>query len=587
MTIAVTNLDFIVAIRLLIKSKDCTVLYYKKNIPESLYKILERRHNLKEFNKRRYPEYHENIKNQKEIFRISSEAAENPSLFNFIKEISDIFHIKPLHIKNAIAKYFIKIIDDDITFVNLIKDKYDDGKIEYWLENYLILEGLSNLNIKLVNPANISIFHLMLACYISAWPGRIFLFFVNNICKKKNRDKKENIKVVFQQIYKKRFGGNPEFDAFFRYFKTRDDVLYFCKKKGDEIYQSVISEGKSAFTARDIRLPLPEVLSFYHILFKLISSLLKQGVSKKIIFWSIILYFFREYVITKSILLQYSPEYFIRIRSEAYENHPITTGVCELFGCSHIGHEHGPPARFVAYYAVADFHYLGVMGKSSVTDIYKDYRQNIRWSVLGPKTADICYELPVPASDKKIVMLVADFWIWPDWIHPYEGYFEEALLPLIDFIKDKKEIRLLTRLKCEDKNKEAYVRNLCRGYNIDYEAEYTHSGTDIRGFSSYTVKKSELVVIRGSSTIAWECLSLGKKLIIFPNNWIEHPLTSFTPKLAVRNIDEFNKTISWLWEMPYPEYARKTAHIVEQISKKANGKMVQEYFEDFVGIDRK
>ncbi|UCD54954.1 MAG: hypothetical protein JSV93_05410 [Candidatus Omnitrophota bacterium] len=585
MIIAVTNLNLFAAIKLLTKNSGYTVLYYERCIPDFLYHLLEKRHHIRECSKRNNPEYLKNVENEKETFHLSSNIAGHDDLASFMEEISDIFCIKKSHIKSTMIKHFVKLIRDDITLMGLVKNKYKaNEKAEYWVKNYDIFTRLSNLNDNFIKVSQLRLFDIAYACYISIWPIHIFLFFVNGIFKKR---KKQNIKIVFQQSYKKRFGHNPEFEAFFRYFKTRNDVAYHCFKKSDGIYQAVESSGKPAFTTRDLRLPLSEGLLLGSLLFRLVLLFPKYNPPQKTTFWRILLCIFREYAVTKSILLEFSPKYFIRIRQELHENHPVTTGVCELLECSHIGYEHGPPVYFVADYALTDFHYLGVMGKSSMTDIYENCKSDIKWSVLGPITADICYDMPVPRRDFKTITLIADYYLLPWGIFPYESYFNEVFFPLIDFMKNIKNVKLVYRIKAVKKEgKAAYVKNLCKRHNIKCDIEYSASGKDISGFSSYTLRKSDLVVVRGTSTIAFESLSLGKKVIVFCNNLMKHPLESFAPKLAVRSGEEFNKTISWLWGVPYPEYIKSIEHIIRQTCKKANGKMVKEFFEDFVGIDK-
>ena len=584
--IAITNLNLFAAIKLLINPSKYIILYFRKNVPMLLIKLIERKHQVVECSIKCYPEFSENSKVEKYIFLHASDMANHESLSDFEKNIANIFGIKKSHIINSLIKRFVKLIKDDLTLMFIIQKNYkNEGTVVFWPENYEIIQQYSSINDIVVKTNQMKIFDILFACYLSIWPINIFMFIINNAFKKNN---KKIIKIVFQQKYNKYFGSNSEFPAFYRYFKRRDDVAYHCLKKKDDIYHNLIAENKTVFTTQDLKLSLHEAFFMYFRLFKLILLFFKYKPPQKITFWIMLLSIFREYVTTKTVLINFSPKYIIRVRSEMYENHPITTGVCDLFRCNHLGYEHGPPVYFIANYAITDFHYLGVMGKSSMVKIYKNYRQKVKWSVMGPIASEICYDTSTRKSSERIITLIADYYILSGSVHPYENYFNEVFLPLINFIKDKNEIRLICRFKFrQNLGKGTYVRKVCRNNNIKCDIEYSSSGKEIYDFSSYTIRNSELVVVRGNSTTAWECLSLGRKLVVYQNKWGKHPLNSYIPKLAVCNENEFNETMSWLWQIPYRDYLKSVEHIVMQESKKSNGKIVQNFFENFVGIDRK
>jgi len=576
--IAVIDLTPYSALRLLFKRQRCNVLYFNKKIGRFFVSLLSKKHCLKECRLDYYEAFYEQT--EKEKLYLSEQLADHKNFSRLIEKLADIFQMDKFHIRFVFIKRFVKLLHPTMGMILLVKRDYKPGdNVQIWLDNCEIFKRLRLLNYVPCRSNGLCLLNMAIALYCTVWPFfYIFLFLINNL---RRTVSAQQIRVVFRQKFSKRFGWNPEFDAFYRYFKTRNDVAYHCVKKGDEIYHSVASDGKPVFTTSDLRISFSEGVRFIFIFCKLMVLVIRSALPQRIMFWIMVLQMFQEYMLTRSILRKFTPKYMIRIRPEMYEYHPIITGTCEQFGCKHIGYKHGPPVFFIANYAIADFHYTGVMGKSDIVDIYRAYAPKNQWEVLGPIAADIAYDYPIENNGERVITFFSTSTYGFD---PEDRLFREAIFSLVCFLKTKSNIRLVYREKNVHSTRLSYVTELCDKNHIRYDVEIHTAGKTVMDFSALTIKKSELIMVLGWSTGAWECLSLKRKLIVYSQPWIRHALEHFSPNLVVKNPVDFNKTMTWLWSIPYPEYIRKTDHIVRQISKKANGKMVKEYFEEFIGI---
>ena len=575
--IAVTNLNFLAVLQLLWMTKISTILYFKKNIPNFLFRLLKKKFLLRECSFNYYPEYFEDT--EKEIYNFSNSLMINKKLLNLVKNMAKILCIEKSHIEYAIIKHFIKILRGDIALLHLVKLNYKNYEnIRYLFENYHLINRLSNLNSNLIKSNQVRFYYIIYVCYLFIWVFNILKFFLNKLIKK---NKTDNRNIIFQQKYSYRFQGNPEFESFYRYFRTRDDVGYHCRKRKDNIYRSLLSEGKPVFTNHDLSVSKSETFLLYSILIKMVILLFKYRITD-IVFFYIALSIFKEYVIIRCLMLEFSPKYFIRIRPDGYENHPITTGVCDSLRCLHVGYHHCPPVYFQAYYAVMDFHFLGVLGKTVIEEVYKQSCSNANWSVMGPITAEICHDIQLKKND---CTRHVTFFATSPVNDVNDELFKKAFSQLAVFLNGRKNFKLIYRDKMILPGRLEFVQEHCRKNNINFDIELSSKGTNLKGYSSYTIMASDLVVICSISTAAWECLSLRKKIIVFPDEWNKHPLENFEPNLTARSNEEFKKRMEWLIDIPQVEYNTQINHIVEKLSKLSNGNMTKEFFIDFVGLD--
>lgn len=588
-TIAITNLNLFKALRLLFKKGKYKILYYDNSTPKLLIDLLNKKYHLQDCSSKVYQEYIEsglkNEKIEKEIFRISYEIASNEVFFNIVEKIANILHIDRKHIKNALVKRFIKELRSDIVFVNILKNEYQDSpKYDFWLDNYEIFKKYYKLQINLIKSNDIKLANMLLIIYLSVWPLIIFKFLYNNFIKKCTN--KSNI--VLQQKYKKLHGSNAEFLALYRYFKTRDDVIYHCKSRKDTISKKLVSDEKKIFTTGDLKINFTDTLATFSCLIELNYLIIKSELPQKLLFLLYVLSVFKEYVLTKYIIHNYLAHYFMRIRSDLFLEHPITTGVCELLGCYHIGYEHGAPISFNAQYAITDYHLLGVMGKYSMTNIYKEYRENVIWKILGPINAEICYDEIINKDKNKIIAVIADYYIYPWGVQPYESYFNDLFIPIVDYFKFKKNIKIICRFKINKRQgRGQHARQLCDQHGIKCDIEYSADNKNSNGNSSFLFKKSDIVIIGGPSTSFCENLALKKKIIVFPYKFSDHPLCHFKPNLIVRNGVEIIKQLDWLLNVPQEEYNKMIEIIINNLSVDSNGEMVKNFFSVNLNIDKR
>ena len=577
--IAITNLNIFACMRLMILPKRQNIYYYKENIKfKFLYNKLACKHYLKELNLNVYPNCLEDI--ERYIVLSASDLVKNIEFFNLGKHLSILMNIGEAHVRYALIKYFIRLLRDDLSLLYLIK-KYHSKNCIFIAENYEIFRyhpfNLRGLIVKW-NINSIDFLFLFYRVFM------VLLLLVINFSKSCiNRKIKTRYKVVFIQRYSHRYGGNPEFEGFYRYFQKRNDIAYLCKNK-DKIYRAVLKDEKAAFTHYDLTLSLDGILNYLKLIKNIVRYIYQMQYILKINVWSLCVFCFYEYLKADLILKTFLPEFVLTVRPEMNPNHPIITGVCERFGCKNIGYRHGPPAYFDARMEINDFHYLGVMGKSGLTHPATGMK-SMKSGILGPFVADICHDISMPdRNGKKIVTFLATSNVFD----PGDKLFKCAFRAFASFMRDIDIFQIIYRDKNIRKKKIriSYVQNICKEFQLNYSLEDPNFGKSKEGFSSFTIKNSHVVIVCSLSSAAWECLSLGIKFLVFGEDWLCHPFERFLPNLVVKNDLEFNKTLNWIWPLSCDEFRKQTKHIVEHNSKISNGKMVQEFFEDFVGIDR-
>lgn len=573
--IAVTHLNTFSTIKVLLLNPSFRIVYYKKHIPDFLFNLLRKRNRITECNFNIFPNFFEEA--EKRLYAVASQLVRTKPISGVIDSVYRYLRIEKRHVVTAFTMHLFKLIRDDV-YLLVLSEKIGchNNSIEFWTPNWYILNLYYKKKFRMDFRFNKQ--DILIRTYLIVWIVWLVAIFCRNLRKK---EEVKQFSIVFQQKYAKRFGWNPEFEAFYRYFRDRDDVAYHCIRKNDEIYQCVVEDGKYAFTTADLKLTLSDIFAYIKTLGCLLSVLFTCRLHQKSDFLYILLHLYREFVTINCILKQFSPRLFIRIRPEMYENHPIITGVCEKRQCIHVGYQHSPPVYFDANYAIADFHYLGVLGRNSLDDIYSRYIKDIDWSVLGPITAEIGYESMVPEKETGTIFFFATSAV----NDPQDTLFKAALQQTVRFLKNR-GIKMIYRDKGHHPSRMKYMDALCRSNNIQYERQFSNAEKDINGLASFAIRRADLVVVCSHSTAAWECLALGKKFIVYPDTWNRHPLEDFEPRLAVRDGDDFQRTIVWLWDLPQSTYLQCTEEIVNAISKPANGKMVKEFFENFIGIDR-
>jgi len=578
-TVAITNLNYYTFIKSLFIHRDCQVIYFKRTIPGGILNYLKRKKKTRILNLDICPKYQ--LELDRIVYDTCMKIADHTEIKNLIQRISDAFGIDETRVKNAVKKHLIQLLEHDVCFYHLVKESVKDiEEIEFWFEFSNIMKKFVAGKCSIEHGGRYAIHELKMSVYMTIWPTFIMVLYLCSLLK---RQKHHPVTLLFQQKYGKRFGWNPEFDAFYRYLQTRDDVLYHCRRRNDQIYQSIKDDGKPTISNIDLYVSFSNAISYFKNLIIAISRNFKLICRMGSIIWFIILSMFKEYVITECLVRQFKPRYFLRIRTDMYANHPITTGVCENYGCNNIGYFHGPPVYFQSIRAIVDFHFIGVMGAYAISNIYKDQIGDMNCHVMGPITAEIGYDLPFT---KNVSKQVITFFATSPVYDLNDNVFKEAFSYLVEFVKDKNGYEIVMRDKKYIPDRISFVNEIIKKYNIDCRFSFSNNGIGPEDFSSSLLKHSDFAVVCSISTAVWECLSLGTKFMVYLNGHLVHPIELDEPKLVAKNRQQFHASFIWLWNIGEFEYQNIVDPIVMKHSKAANGNLVKEFFEDFIGVDR-
>ena len=146
----------------------------------------------------------------------------------------------------------------------------------------------------------------------------------------------------------------------------------------------------------------------------------------------------------------------------------------------------------------------------------------------------------------------------------------------VNVVKDR-NIRLIYRDKIDIPERINFIENLCRTHNIIFSIDIFNNGKTIGDYASNVLKKSDFIVVQGLSTAPWECLSLERKFLVVLGRWQTHPLENFIPNLIVRDEEKFKDKLTWLLDFSYDEYRKSIGPLVSELSKKANGILIQNH----------
>ena len=577
-TVAITNLNYYTFVKSLFIHKDCQVIYFKQTIPDCFLNYLKRKKTTLVLNLDIFPKYQ--LKLDRIVYDTCMIIANHTIIKNLIQRVSDAFGIDETHVGKAVKKHLIQVLEHDVCFYHLVKESVRDIEaIEFWFEFSNIMKEFVAEERNIKHGGRYAIHELGLSVYMTIWPTFIVVMCLFSLLKRKNH---HSVTLLFQQKYGKRFGGNPEFDAFYRYLQTRDDVLYHCRRRNDQIFQSIKGDGKPTISNIDLYVSFSNAISYFKNLIIAILRNFKLICHLDSIVWFFILSMFKEYVITECLVRQFKPLYLLRIRTDMYANHPITTGICEKYGCKNIGYFHGPPVYFQSTRGIVDFHFVGVMGAHAMSHIYSDQIGDMNCYVMGPITAEIDYDLPFKKNGSKRAIT---FFATSPVYDPNDNVFREAFSYLVESVKDKNGCELTLRDKMYRPDRISFVNEMIRKYNIDCRFSFSNNGIGLENFSSRLLKHSDFVVICSISTAAWECLSLRTKFMVYLNDHLSHPIELDEPKLVAKNRQQFCASFSWLWNIGEFEYRNIVDPIVTKHSKAANGYMAKEFFEEYIGMN--
>ena len=402
----------------------------------------------------------------------------------------------------------------------------------------------------------------------------------------------EGIKYVFEQLYSYRYGENPEFEAFYNYFKNRDDILYICTSKDSEIYKTLKDEGKHViarnqiYISKDVKWKQFKLLCIF-CLRTIFSSRLKSPILKI----SLLNVFYHQ-LYFRALFRTFKPLYYLKVRSDMGAYSPIVTAIAEKCNVKHIGYMCGAYNFFNSQLAHIDFHHYGLFGRWFQSELFKNYwpkETETHYHILGPitvETGECCYAV----EKKKQIFTISlfttttsnDIWMNDDF---YDFFIEEACSALSE--SDLRDYQVLFKEKYFDKRRRDIINATCYKYKLVGQIVY-HSS--IPGYlvrrPIEVIEDSDIVIVMGSTTTAFEALGKMKKMIIVEQEWLSHPFEKYLKKIVVKNREQLRTSLSWLVDISQERYEEKIQELIENCSKVADGNLAKYFFEAIEKVDK-
>jgi len=419
------------------------------------------------------------------------------------------------------------------------------------------------------------------------------------------------INIIFEQMYEGQ-ERNPEFKAFYRYFKERDDILYICVSADSEIYKTLKIDQKQVLLRDKVQLlhrnRLGNIKPFIMFLirivlsFKLKSFLLKES----------ILRLFEEKCYYEAMFSAFKPSFYLKVRSDIISSHPVATAVAQEYNVKHIGYQHASYYYF-AIFVYVDFHYYGFLGKCFIDAAFsKTWPSNIQYSILGPITAEVLdnKKVNIKKNDRLVIAVftntVADN--HHEWHTSYKQYVEILCRTLSDL--NNPNFHLIFKEKRYRQWSEKLIVDICIKHCLSYEIAYhIHPLVLPANFSDEVVKRtkdhginihldpgkikvyftaeevieaSDIVVVitpYGYSTTSFGALGKKKKLVIFGNKYLKHPFEMCMSRLVARDKNEFENSMKWLMNISQEEYEECIQTVIESCCKVSDGNLVRDFIE--------
>ena len=391
--------------------------------------------------------------------------------------------------------------------------------------------------------------------------------------------------IVFEQSQSHRYAGNTEFEAFYEYFKNRDDVVYIAKDKG-ELFESLKKEGKNVSCFRMSIEGIGNKMDALVASGKLAVRFVKGNESLTLKMHILKLKYKELYY--KSLFAMYGATYYVKNRGDVDDTHPIATGMIEKTKGTNVGFQHGSYAGFYYMFAWIDFHIYGILGEYFKTLVFHEVWEKAipRFSIVGAFTC-VTFgtekeNMRLVTGNRKSIGLFTTSIVEDEYLS--RKFFEDFYRCCYSSLS-KMPVEIILKEKDYYIDMELKERDLREKYGVRVKKVYgRRKGRNVNIASARSVIEcTDAVVIMSTSSVAWEALSLKQKLIIFEVDCIEHPFESILPYLVVRNERELTERIGWLLSMPQEEYEKMIGPLIEAWCKPYNDHLIEDFWNDVEG----
>jgi len=498
-----------------------------------------------------------------------------PEVQRATRSLFEPFDLDPSRLATALKKHLLYLLQEDVTIITLANTLSTEMDREIWVKEYGVLNacGVCCLKPILAWGRVIRETTAMGSCLLRgllAW------------CRPPRRRplSSGSIRFAFEPGYSYRGAPNPEFEAFYRYFKARRDVLYVCASRLSPIAASLRAEGQPTIARRDIALhgvgPLRRYLAFCG---RVVRSRLRSSAVKKA---CAALYLNALYY--HALFAAVRPRYYLSVRSNFLPSHAIATAVAGQYGVQHIGYMCGSHSYHNPFVAHMDFHHFGLLGRCFQREMFRSYWPEdgrIAYHVLGPFMVEwdghTSFTEREPGLHVTLITTTTNQHMWMS-DEFYRQFVEFTCYALAECAASALHLRI--REKEEDSQRQQLIEKVCRRHRLNYTISYANPprSSEARSLAA-DLEAADLVIVMNYSTAGWEALSKRKKLLIVEQAWMPHPFEAYLPQLVARTPEQIKASLSWLLAMSQQDYERAITPVLEHCAKASDGRLVEAFIE--------
>ncbi len=359
---------------------------------------------------------------------------------------------------------------------------------------------------------------------------------------------------------------NPEFAAFYRTLRDRDDVVYSVLSKDDELGRRLRGDSKPVITREWGVAGAGAKAAALRRLARL--SRVKAPPALRV--W--LVKFLRESLRAAWLLAAARPRVFLRVRADYEPFHPVVTAVCEDAGVRHAGYMCGSYPWFNFYVGWLDFHDYGTLGRGFAALHAPSWKDAGRLRPIGPFTVETePVPPPRPAGGR---LTIGSFPTTTSDAFYLQRPFYEEFIRAVCAAARRLDARVIFKEKFDDPADIALIRREAAG--LDFEIlTHVHGGPR----SAAVLARCDIAVVMSTSTTAWEALGLGRKLAVYDLPWVPNPLAGGDADPVARTREDLVRRIVELAALPQEEHELRTAPLVERMSARADGGLVRDFIE--------
>jgi len=511
-----------------------------------------------------------------ELCAASSTLIKSPAFQKLLQSSQDCFDVGADHLTAGVQKSLVYIISDDFKLFFLAKKL---GMFERAIFLVAEIEILSILfpDCRMLKEGG----SFKRMCFTFG----IFTLMLFKILFHRGRRLKQGIKqaILFDPSYDFVNGANPEFKAFYRYFKDRDDVTYICRRGKTGVRSFLESE------ARPIAIVSWGVRGLGNKLKQLLKTLsLARIVILAGIGWSLKCAIAKtklKEMYFSSLFETLKPKIYLQVRSDLDPAHPIATGIIEKHGGINVGYMTGSYFIQTQHFYTIDFHIYGLLGTYFKDQVYRSvWPENICYILAGSITSETAGHDREKEPRFAVSMATTSFGndIWMQ-----EDDYKECIESFFYAVSGMKGEMALREKDPRGELVETFVRSCADRYSVNFTLSTPWDVTEEGIHSSYSdefIMDSGIIVIMGTSTMGWEALGLLKKFVIFGQKGIPHPFEDIEPRLVVRTREDLRERLNWLSTMPEVEYRTMVKPLLDRMCKESTGNMVEKFIGEALSL---